>query len=166
VLLVPGLGGIGSYWSPNIPAFSQKHCVVIHDHRGMGQSSRSRIRYSVDQMTADLLAVMDDLGIEKAPLTKAGAAAYVRSATVFLYPNWWINRYVAACTMSTLHAVFAHAVRLGQIDNNPTTGVPSFLAELLDRALTFPMLRVDRDFTHWKAQQPVRNMPVFPSNGL
>lgn len=68
VLLVPGLGGVGAYWNPNIPAFSRNHQVVIHDHRGTGQSSRSLIRYSVDQMTSDLIAVMDDLGIEKAHL--------------------------------------------------------------------------------------------------
>jgi aminoacrylate hydrolase len=68
VLLVPGLGGVGSYWNPNIPAFSREHQVVIHDHRGTGQSSRSLIRYSVDQMTDDLIAVMDHLGIEKAHL--------------------------------------------------------------------------------------------------
>jgi aminoacrylate hydrolase len=68
VLLVPGLGGVGSYWTPNIPAFAQRYQVVIHDHRGTGQSSRSRIRYSVDQMTDDLLGVMDHLEIDKAHL--------------------------------------------------------------------------------------------------
>jgi aminoacrylate hydrolase len=68
VLLVPGLGGLGSYWGPNIPAFSASQKVVIHDHRGLGRSSRSLIRYSVDQMTADLVAVMDDLGLDKAHL--------------------------------------------------------------------------------------------------
>ena len=142
ILLVPGLGGVGSYWAPNIPAFSQKYRVVIHDHRGTGQSSRSRIRYSVDQMTDDLLAVMDDLRIAKAHLVghstggaigqtmaalhpdrlislviyaswtksdpffqrvfearralliEVGAAAYVRSTPVFLYPNWWINENI------------------------------------------------------------------------
>jgi pimeloyl-ACP methyl ester carboxylesterase len=57
VMLVPGLGGVGSYWNPNIPAFAQKYQVVLHDHRGTGQSSRSRIHYTVDQMTDDLLAV-------------------------------------------------------------------------------------------------------------
>jgi aminoacrylate hydrolase len=142
-LLVPGLGGVGSYWAPNIPAFSQRHRAIVHDHRGTGQSSRSLIRYSVDQMTSDLVAVMDHLGIEKAHLvghstggaigqtlaathperlislviygswTKAdpffrrvfearralliesGAAAYVRSTPVFLYPDWWVNENIA-----------------------------------------------------------------------
>ncbi len=68
VLLVPGLGGLGSYWGPNIPAFTASNQVIIHDHRGLGRSSRSLIRYSVDQMTEDLVAVMDHLGIEKAHL--------------------------------------------------------------------------------------------------
>jgi aminoacrylate hydrolase len=142
IMLVSGLGGTGGYWSPNLPAFAKRHRVIVHDHRGMGKSSRSRIRYSVDQMTTDLLAVMDHLKIEKthivghstggaiaqtlaathpdrlislviyaswtkadpffhrvfearrALLTSVGPAAYVRSATVFLYPNWWINQNI------------------------------------------------------------------------
>src|SRR6516164_4324370 len=143
IMLVSGLGGTASYWNPNLPAFTKRHQVIIHDHRGIGKSSRSRIRYSVDQMTTDLLAVMDDLKIEKAHivghstggaiaqtlaathpdrlisvviyaswtkadpffrrvfearralLTDVGPAAYVRSAAIFLYPDWWINRNIS-----------------------------------------------------------------------
>jgi aminoacrylate hydrolase len=143
VLLVSGLGGIGNYWLPNIPAFAQKYQVVTHDHRGTGQSTHSKIRYSVDQMTNDVLGLMDKLGIAKAHLVghstggaigqtiavthperllslviyaswtkcdpffrrvfearrtmlmEAGAAAYVRSTPVFLYPSWWINDNIA-----------------------------------------------------------------------
>lgn len=143
VLLVPGLGGVGSYWNPNIPAFSAKYRVIVHDHRGTGQSTHSKIKYSVDQMTDDLLRLMDHLKIERAHLvghstggaigqtlavtrperlaslvlyatwtkadtffgrvfearrsllTSSGAAAYVRSTPVFLYPDWWVNRNLA-----------------------------------------------------------------------
>ncbi len=66
LLLVPGLGGIGQYWKPNIPALAERYQVIIHDHRGTGESSRSSIRYSVDQMTNDLIAIMDHLKLEKA----------------------------------------------------------------------------------------------------
>jgi aminoacrylate hydrolase len=98
VLLVPGLGGVGSYFNPNIPAFSRDHRVVVHDHRGTGQSSRSLIRYSVDQMTSDLLAVMDHLGIEKAHLvghSTGGAIGQTLAAThpdrllsLTIYASW------------------------------------------------------------------------------
>ena len=68
VLLVPGLGGVASYWQPNLAAFAASHQVIVHDHRGTGQSSRSRISYSVDQMADDVLRLMDALGIAQAHL--------------------------------------------------------------------------------------------------
>ncbi len=68
VLLVPGLGGEGAYWQPQIGPFSERHQVVIHDHRGAGRSDRPIMKYSVEQMTADVLALMDALDIERAHL--------------------------------------------------------------------------------------------------
>jgi aminoacrylate hydrolase len=53
LLLVSGLGGVASYWKPNLPALAAKYRVILHDHRGTGASSHSRIKYSVDQMTDD-----------------------------------------------------------------------------------------------------------------
>ena len=142
VLLVSGLGGVGSYWAPNLAAFSARHQAIVHDHRGTGCSARSRISYSVDQMTDDLVVVMDHLKIERAHLvghstggavgqtlaakhperlisltiyaswtkcdpffrrvfearrallTLGGAGAYTRAASVFLYPDWWINENI------------------------------------------------------------------------
>ena len=98
VLLVPGLGGVGTYWNPNIPAFSRNHQLIIHDHRGTGQSSRSRIRYSVDQMTSDLLGLMDHLKIDQAHLvghSTGGAMAQTLAAThperlksMVVYASW------------------------------------------------------------------------------
>lgn len=68
VLLVAGLGGAGSYWNPQVPEFSRHYRVVLHDHRGTGRSERSMIAYSVEQMTTDLLGLMDALRIERAHL--------------------------------------------------------------------------------------------------
>lgn len=68
LLLVPGLGGVGSYWKPNLPALAAKYRVIIHDHRGTGSSTHSKIRYSVEQMTDDLVRLMDQLKIERAHL--------------------------------------------------------------------------------------------------
>jgi aminoacrylate hydrolase len=68
VLLVPGLGGAGSYWQPQIGPFAERYQVVPHDHRGTGQSDHVVMKYSVDQMTDDVLGLMDALGIERAHL--------------------------------------------------------------------------------------------------
>jgi aminoacrylate hydrolase len=66
LLLVPGLNGVGSWWAKQIPAFARDFRVIVHDHRGTGQSTMSRIQYSVDQMAGDVLKLMDGLGLEAA----------------------------------------------------------------------------------------------------
>jgi aminoacrylate hydrolase len=68
LFLVSGLGGTAAYWKPNLPALAAKYRVIVHDHRGAGNSAHSKIRYSVDQMTDDLVRLMDHLKIERAHL--------------------------------------------------------------------------------------------------
>ena len=96
VLLVPGLGGVGNYWAPNISAISKEYQVIIHDHRGTGQSSRSRIRYSVDQMTDDLQAVMDDLGIERAHLVGHSTGGAIGQTLAVTHPERLISLVIYA----------------------------------------------------------------------
>lgn len=98
VLLVAGIGGAASYFKPNLDAFAAKYKVVLHDHRGTGGSRQDRITYSVPQMTDDMVALMDALGIEAAHIVghSTGAAmahdmalrfpARIRSAV--LYAGW------------------------------------------------------------------------------
>jgi len=66
LLLVPGLSGQGSFWGPQVADFGRDFRAVIHDHRGAGQSTHSRITYSVEQMAGDVIKLMDALGIEAA----------------------------------------------------------------------------------------------------
>jgi aminoacrylate hydrolase len=66
LLLVPGLSGLGSFWAKQVADFSRDFRVIVHDHRGTGRSTHSRIAYSVDQMADDVLKLMDALGIASA----------------------------------------------------------------------------------------------------
>lgn len=66
LLLVPGLGGVGASFFKQIAEFSKHFRVVVHDHRGCGQSDRPLMRYSVEQMAKDVLGLMDALKIERA----------------------------------------------------------------------------------------------------
>jgi aminoacrylate hydrolase len=98
LLLVPGLGGTGNYWQPQIAEFSKYFQVIIHDHRGTGQSTRSKIAYSVDQMTRDLIGLMDAIGIDQAHLlghSTGGAIGQTlaiehpaRLISLILYASW------------------------------------------------------------------------------
>lgn len=66
LLLVPGLNGVGSFWVKQMDDFARDFRVIVHDHRGTGQSTHSRIRYSVEQMADDVLRLMDALGVHAA----------------------------------------------------------------------------------------------------
>jgi len=66
LLLVPGLGGQGVFWAQQVKDFARDFRVIVHDHRGTGASTHSRIRYSVEQMADDVLRLMDALKIDSA----------------------------------------------------------------------------------------------------
>ena len=65
LLMAAGLGGVGSYWGPQMEALTPHLRVVLHDHRGTGQSSHDHIVYSVGQMAQDVIELADGLGIER-----------------------------------------------------------------------------------------------------
>ncbi len=99
VMLVAGLGGVGAYWQPQVEALAPHFRVIIHDHRGTGRSTKSHIKYSVEQMADDTLGLLDWLGIEKAHLighSTGGAIAQTiltgssrsRLDKVVMYATW------------------------------------------------------------------------------
>ena len=70
VMLVSGLGGLASFWEEQVPSLARAFDIVTHDHRGIGQSDRVRMAYSVEQMTADVLGLMNALGIAQAHVVR------------------------------------------------------------------------------------------------
>jgi aminoacrylate hydrolase len=66
LMLVTGLSGLKSSWTAQVPRLAPHFRVITHDHRGTGQSARSAIVYSVEQMARDALALMNGLGVERA----------------------------------------------------------------------------------------------------
>jgi aminoacrylate hydrolase len=65
LFLVPGLGGDGRFWGDNVAALAKDFTVVVHDHRGTGRSTLSRMKYSVEQMADDALQLIEGLGFDK-----------------------------------------------------------------------------------------------------
>lgn len=67
ILLHGGLGN-ADHWSNQVPALAEKFQVIAIDSRGQGRSTRTRARPSYQTMADDVIAVMDQLKLDKAAL--------------------------------------------------------------------------------------------------
>jgi aminoacrylate hydrolase len=98
VLFVSGLGGLGSFWREQLASFGKRFEVILHDHRGVGQSDHSRISYTVERMAEDVVRLMDALGIDRAHVvghSTGGAVAQIlalehpeRLASIVIAASW------------------------------------------------------------------------------
>lgn len=63
ILFVAGLGGVSTYWKPQVEAFARDFHVIVYDQRGSGRSDHVEVA-SVEQMAEDTLAVLDAVGLD------------------------------------------------------------------------------------------------------
>lgn len=66
LLLLHGLGSRSEDWQLQLPAFVSRYRVVVADMRGHGRTSKPPGPYSVPMMAADVLGLLDALGIDAA----------------------------------------------------------------------------------------------------
>jgi aminoacrylate hydrolase len=66
LVLISGLGGLASFWNGVVPQLARRFTVVRHDHLGTGHSDAPLIDYSIEQMSGDVLALMDELDLPHA----------------------------------------------------------------------------------------------------
>ena len=121
IMFVPGLGGGGAVWTNQIPAFSDSYRTIVHDHRGCGQSSYSKIDYSVDQMAADAIRLMDGLGIERAHWVGHSTGGAMGQIVAQDYPDR-LASLVLSATWPGLDSYFnrAFAARKGVLSRDGT----------------------------------------------
>ncbi|MFO7562352.1 MAG: alpha/beta hydrolase [Enhygromyxa sp.] len=66
VLLIQGVGVIGAGWRPQIEKLRDRYTLCAFDNRGIGRSTCRSRPASVEQMSADTLALLDELGWARA----------------------------------------------------------------------------------------------------
>ena len=76
IFFIAGLNGMRASCMLQAEPFSKERPVVLHDHRGTGESAKPLGVYSVENMAADVVAIMDEAGIETAHMvgTSTGGA--------------------------------------------------------------------------------------------
>ena len=66
LLLINSIGSTREMWARQVPAFTTRHRVIRYDARGHGMSSVPAGPYTLEQLGADALVVLDAAGVETA----------------------------------------------------------------------------------------------------
>lgn len=106
VILVPGLSGNASFWAPQIAQIAARHRAITFDHRGVGASTPSRIRYSVEQMADDVVRLMDALNIERAALVGHSTGGCIGAVIALDHPGR-LSSLVMSSSWTTADAYFS-----------------------------------------------------------
>lgn len=82
VVLVHELGGCLDSWDETLPAFQREFRVLRYDQRGFGQSEKVSGTLALNDMVADIAALLDALAI-KSPVHVVGSALGAGIAAAF-----------------------------------------------------------------------------------
>ena len=85
--LVHGLAYDREGWGRLPDLLAQRFGVVLIDNRGVGESDAPEGPYSVAQMAADVVAVLDDAGIERTNLFGVSLGGYIAQEVALVYPG-------------------------------------------------------------------------------
>lgn len=86
ILFVAGLGGVSTYWKPQVEAFARDFHVIVYDQRGSGRSDHVEVE-SVEQMAGDALAILDAIGLDSVHYVGHSTGGAIGQALAIDYPD-------------------------------------------------------------------------------
>jgi 3-oxoadipate enol-lactonase len=98
LVLGSSLGTTGAMWDAQVPAFSQRFRMLRYDTRGHGGSPAPPGPYTMDELGADVLALLDRLGIERASFCGLSIGGMIGMWVASEAPQR-IERLVLCCTV-------------------------------------------------------------------
>ena len=138
VVLSNSLGSTPTMWDPQLPALLERLRVVRYDHRGHGASPVPPGPYELDDLGADVLALLDRLGFERVHWCGLSLGGMVGMWMAIHAPER-IDRLVLCCTSAKLGppetwADRAATVREHGVDAVADAGIERWLSPaFLDR---------------------------------
>jgi 3-oxoadipate enol-lactonase len=110
VVLSHSLGCNLQMWAPQVEALAEHFLVVRYDLRGHGRSPVPEGPYDIADFGADLLALLDHLGVARAHLCGLSLGGMVTLWVASHYPER-VDRMVVCCTSALLGPASAWAER-------------------------------------------------------
>jgi 3-oxoadipate enol-lactonase len=101
VLLSNSLGSNTRMWDPQVPALAERYRVVRYDLRGHGRSPAPDGPYTLADLAADALALLDRLDVERAHMVGLSLGGMVSMQLAATAPER-VDRMVLCCTSAYL----------------------------------------------------------------
>lgn len=87
VLMIQGLGMDKHGWALQRLFLSWRYRVIALDNRGSGRSDKPQSEYDLSQMADDAIAVLDDLGVERAHVVGASMGGAIAQIVAVMHPG-------------------------------------------------------------------------------
>ena len=107
LVLIAGMGGAASYWTPQLEAFAAQRRVLAYDQRGTGGTERVPVR-DIVQLADDLVALLDALDIECADLVGHSTGGAIAQVLACRHPQ----RVRAMVAYASVHRADAYRRRV------------------------------------------------------
>jgi pimeloyl-ACP methyl ester carboxylesterase len=108
LLMIMGLGLNSLSWYKNLPGLSSSRTVIVFDNRGTGRSDKPDRAYSIKQMAADAVAVLDAAKVRRAHVFGYSMGSMIAQEVALNYPHRTKSLILGASTCGGLQH---HAAR-------------------------------------------------------
>ncbi len=106
VVMIMGLGASSAVWDPRlVEELAQSFKVLTFDNRGVGQSDKPDIPYSLEMFADDTVDLMDALGIERAHIFGVSMGGMIAQEFALRHPGRLGTLTLGCTTAGGAHAV-------------------------------------------------------------
>lgn len=86
LVLIEGLGYSTWMWCKQVEELSKKFKVIIFDNRGVGETDKPDMEYSIEMFADDLADLLSKLEIKKAHILGVSMGGFVAQEFAIKYP--------------------------------------------------------------------------------
>jgi 3-oxoadipate enol-lactonase len=145
VLLLGSLGTTSDIWRPNLPAFADRFRVIRLDTRGHGRSEAPARDYTLDELGADALSVLDAASVERAAICGVSLGGMTALWLAAHAPE----RVRTLVPVSTGLKIGTRAIWEGRVRDVRAGGTAAIAETAMGRWFTEPFRRDHPDTVAW-----------------
>lgn len=137
ILIVPGLGGLEETYNHVAEDMKEDFRIIKIDGRGLGLSDKPDGMYTIDMLTLDVLAVMDELGIDRINILGHSLGGFVAQQFYNNYPQR-VNSIILVstnCGYGDPHAILPPKERIDRFNELLDPQAPDFAQKALAKTL-------------------------------